>query len=167
MQVLVGPGDSPHSYEPSPKQMAALADAELYFSIGVEFEKAVLPRLCRMFAGLQVVDMRSGVPLREMKTAHTHEGHEHGGGHDPHIWLSPVLAKIQAQTIGEALRTADPQHAAVYQANLARFQAELDQVHGEIAAVLAPLKGQEVFVFPPGVRVFPGRIRAETGAGGD
>ena len=43
-QALVGSGDDPHTYEPSPKQMTNLADSELYFTIGVEFEAVWLPR---------------------------------------------------------------------------------------------------------------------------
>ena len=38
IDVLVGPGQSPATYEPTPKQMARLPRADIYFSIGVPFE---------------------------------------------------------------------------------------------------------------------------------
>ncbi|HOI52302.1 MAG TPA: zinc ABC transporter substrate-binding protein, partial [Azonexus sp.] len=53
--VLVPPGKSPASYEPTPKQMQALAAAPLYFRIGVPFEKAWLPRLQQALPGLRLI----------------------------------------------------------------------------------------------------------------
>jgi ABC-type Zn uptake system ZnuABC Zn-binding protein ZnuA len=43
--TLVGPGQSPHSYEPTPRQMADLSQAKVWFSIGVEFENALMPKI--------------------------------------------------------------------------------------------------------------------------
>ena len=44
--TLVGPGASPHNYEPTPRQMAELSGASLWLTIGgVEFEKAFLPKV--------------------------------------------------------------------------------------------------------------------------
>ncbi len=45
VEALVRPGQDPHTYEPTPRQMAALAGARAYFRIGVTFENALLPRL--------------------------------------------------------------------------------------------------------------------------
>ena len=44
VNVMVGPGDSPHTYEPKPRQLARLAKAALYFGVGMDFERAWLPR---------------------------------------------------------------------------------------------------------------------------
>ena len=110
----------------------------------------------------------AGVPLRmltadEITAEEAHEAHEepHGqesetnaGRPDPHIWLNPLLVKTQARTICDALVELDPQHAADYRKNLAAFEADLDRVHAEIAATLAPLKGRELFVFHPAFGYF-------------
>ena len=45
VHVMVGPGQNPTTYEPTPQQMAALAQADIYFSIGVPFEKAWLDKI--------------------------------------------------------------------------------------------------------------------------
>lgn len=83
--TLVEPGQSPHSYEPTPRQMTALAEAGLYFSIGVEFERQTLPRLGKLFPKMAIVDTRAGVPLRKMSAdAHCEHEHEHDGEHDDH-----------------------------------------------------------------------------------
>ncbi|MCK4343232.1 MAG: zinc ABC transporter substrate-binding protein [Phycisphaerae bacterium] len=155
VEVLVGPGQSPHSYQATPKQMIRLAEAQVYFSIGVEFEKRLLSRLQHMFKDLTVVDTRANVPLRALASRDRPAcDHDHDRGHDPHIWLSPRLVKIQAQTICDTLAELDPEHAEQYRRNLAAFHADLDRVHAEIAEVLAPLKGREVYVFHPAFGYF-------------
>lgn len=161
--VLVGPGQSPHAYEPTPKQVAELAGARAYFTIGVEFERGLLPRLRSSFPKLRVVDTRTGVPLRTMTGAeavaecdhgHDHGRHDHQGTPDPHIWLSPRLVKIQAQTICDALADLDPAGAETYRRNLAAFQTDLDRLQDLLEVALAGLKGREVFVFHPAFGYF-------------
>ena len=164
-EVLVGPGLSPHTYEPTPKQLTEVSAARVYFSIGVDFETALLPRLQAMFPTLKIVDTRVGVPLRKFSDteaeAELHE-HEHGGHAgdvvagrpDPHIWLNPQFVKIQAQTICDALVELDAAHAETYRRNLAAFHADLDRAHAQLAEALAPLKGREVFVYHPAFGYF-------------
>jgi len=161
--VLVGPGQSPHAYEPTPKQVAELAGARAYFTIGVEFERGILPRLRSSFPKLRIVDTRAGVPLRTMTGAetsaecdhgHDHGHHDHQGTPDPHIWLSPRLVRIQAQTIADALADLDPPGAETYRRNLAAFQADMDRLHDRLETALAGLKGREVFVFHPAFGYF-------------
>jgi zinc transport system substrate-binding protein len=170
VEVLVRAGQSPHTYEPTPKQLTALSAARAYFRIGIDFEVALVPRIERMFRNLRIVDTRAGVPLRRMTAEEgAAEEHEHGaheqGGHeataggaagrpDPHIWLNPLYVKTQAQTICDALIELDPVHADEYRRNLAAFAADLDRVHAKIAAALAPLKGRDVFVFHPAFGYF-------------
>lgn len=83
VQALVAPGSSPATYEPSPRQMAALSEASVFFRIGVPFESAFISKIEGMADGLRIVDTREGIALREMKGHHHHgeEHHEHGHGH--------------------------------------------------------------------------------------
>ncbi len=105
VQALVTPGSSPATYEPTPRQMAALSEAKIFFRIGVPFENAFVPKLEGAAEGLRIVDTRKGITLRKMKAHHHHngereeavhagnEGHAHDGevhhqkhheGHDQH-----------------------------------------------------------------------------------
>lgn len=162
--VLVGPGQSPHAYDPTPRQLQALSSCRIYFRAGIDFENALVPRVEKLFRDLRIVDLRSGVELRKMTaaeaTAHAHEGDPHAdcaheaGAPDPHTWLSPLNARIQARTIADALIELDPPRADLYRRNLDAFLAELDAVHSEIAAALAPLRGREVFVYHPAFGYF-------------
>ena len=160
VKVLVGPGQSPATYEPTPDQMSALAGARAFFRIGVPFEETLLPKIRGTFKDLEIVDTRAGITLRKME-AHEHEEHEgehehehEAGGDDPHSWLNPKLVKIQAKTICDALCRLDAANAVQYQQNLAKFQADLDALDARIAESLAPLAGRELFVFHPAFGYF-------------
>ena len=62
-------------------------------------------------------------------------------GGDPHIWLSPLLVKIQALHILDALLAMDTAgtHAAKYRAGYVKFQTELDELHRKMKT-LVPAK---------------------------
>ncbi len=145
---LVGPGRSPATYEPSPKQMSRLSQSRLYFRIGVPFEETLVPKISRLFKNLKIIDTRRGVKLRFFKGAHGSQAP------DPHIWLDPKRVKTQAGTICEALVQIIPESAPALRQNLQTFLADLDRVDAEITGILAPVKGGRFFVFHPAFGYF-------------
>lgn len=148
VHVLVGPGQSPATYEPTPKQMARLSRSRVYFRIGTPFEKGFVDKIARIFKNLIIVDMRKNVSLRYF---------EHAGGlevPDPHIWLDPKRVKIQARTIYETLSGIDPAHKTVFEKNLLKFQDDLERVDAKITAVLLPVRGRKLYVFHPSFGYF-------------
>jgi zinc transport system substrate-binding protein len=163
--VMVSPGHSPATYEPTPKQMAQINRTDLYFSIGVPFEKVWLHRLAELNPNMTLVDTVAGIQLRSFKDAdhhhhegagedHHHEGHEadhedEGGMKDPHVWLSPRLVEKQARAMLEALCSRDPQHRTDYERNFAQFAADLQKLDAEIKALLEPMKKRRFMVFHP------------------
>ena len=66
VQVLVGPGQEPHSYEPTPRQIAALDGARVYFRIGIPLEETLLAKVRATRTDLAVVDLREGIALLPM-----------------------------------------------------------------------------------------------------
>ncbi len=175
VDVLVGAGQSPHTYEPTPRQLESLARARIYFTIGIDFETALVPRIRAQFPQLTIIDTGAGVPRRYLSADEldAEARHEHAsagpppagaaqtgpatqasGRPDPHIWLNPLYVKIQAETICQALSAADPAHADQYRANLSAFDADLDRIHKQLAEVLAPLRGRDIFVFHPAFGYF-------------
>lgn len=151
VHVLVGPGRSPATYEPTPSQMAALSHAAAFFRVGVPFETNIVPRLAGMYPKLKIVDTRQGVAT--IASADHEHGHDHGDA-DPHIWLDPRRVKIQAKTIADALCELDPERAETYRRNLAAFHADLDAVDARLRAVLAPYRGRTFLVFHPAYGYF-------------
>ncbi len=184
VSILVGPGQSPHTYEPTPRQMAKLATARAYFRIGVPVERGVLNKLRKTNPQLIIVATQQGVPYRYLDD-YDH-GHEKAGQRreppagrspgqkpgavgmfppenragkrgetpDPHIWMSPRLVKIQARNIHEALCRLDPAHRQEYGAGLQSFLEDLDRVDARISRALAPLRGEKMYVFHPAFGYF-------------
>lgn len=135
VSVLVPPGSSPHSYEPRPSQMAGLSRAKLFFTIGVEFENAWIPRIRDNATALKIVPIDSGIEKLTMTEHHDDEA-KHASGHeeglDPHTWLSPELAKMEAQKIMNALSSVDPSHKETYLTNYQMFINEIDSLQTKI-----------------------------------
>jgi zinc transport system substrate-binding protein len=156
--VLVGPGQSPHSYEPSPRQLAELGRAAVWFTLGLEFEHALESRITALYPGLRVVDISAGIQRRPLE-AHSDEAGAEGDSHpdeglDPHTWLGRDEAKAELSRIRETLADIDPAGAALFTANHGRFVAEIDGVFEGLARDLAPLAGSPVFVYHPAFGYF-------------
>jgi len=149
VELLVPPGASVHTYEPTPAQVEFLARARLLVINGVELE---------FWAGdvvdaagnaeLLVVDTSKGIKIIEEEEAHR-EGekeHEYAGG-NPHIWLNPLNAVIQMEHIRDALIHVDPEHKELYTQNAARFRSELKALDEEIRAEVSTWRGREFVAF--------------------
>ncbi|THB67734.1 MAG: ABC transporter substrate-binding protein [Gammaproteobacteria bacterium] len=174
VKILLKEGKSAALYSPDPKQLEELLGSELFFSIGVPYEQRVI-RFLEEKNMARVVDAGNGVTKRRMSASplqnsgdkhrnhkhkhnHNHHGdHEHEDGLDPHIWLDPLLVKIQAQNIAKALIKIDPEGEAIYKKNLQIFNAELDNLHSQIAEKLGSLKGKVVVLFHPSLGYFTDR----------
>ena len=154
---LVLPGQSPETYAPTPKQMAALARADLYFRIGVPFENSLIPKLQKNIPGLTIIDLRDGIDMLTRKdqhpVSHDHQGH-HAGSFDPHIWLAPLLVSQMTDTIRDALIAIDPASAEHYRKNSLEFQAKLAQLDQQLRQLLQPLAKQTIYVFHPAYAYF-------------
>ncbi len=150
VDVLVGPGQDLHTFEPTPKQMAKLARARLYFTIGVPFEDQMVRRIASTHPRLVLVDSIAGIERRAIEDQHQHAGHDHAdAAPDPHVWLNPRLTAAIARNMAQALILHDPEAAASYRANLARLEADLAALDARIGELLAPLRGQDIFVYHP------------------
>lgn len=187
VEILVPPGQSPETYEVTPRQMQALATARVFFRIGVPAEDALLPRIQRNHPGLKVVDTREGIALLDMEKAasrasseaegqqaaadtehgahdpdHGEEAeeepsHHHHEGKDPHIWLDPVALQTQARLMARELKALDPARAAEIDAALAALLAELESLDARLAARLRPFAGRPFYVFHPAYGYFAHR----------
>lgn len=162
VHTMVRPGQSPHSYEPTPRQVAALDQAGLYVRVGLAFEDAWMGRFAAANPRMRILDARDGLDLLPM-TPHDHEGDAsgpgHGGSHDhgpdagdaldPHVWTSPPVVKQMSLRIRDALSDIDPAHREAYARNQAALAAELDTLDREIRARLEGQSNRRFLVFHP------------------
>ncbi|MCF3646763.1 metal ABC transporter solute-binding protein, Zn/Mn family [Planktothrix agardhii] len=151
VNVMIPPGVDLHNYEPKPQQLQSLNDAKAYITTGIAFETAWIDRIKAANQKMLIIDSTQGIE-RIPTVEHHHEGAENHQAEetlDPHIWLSPKLVKIQAQSIYAGLVKIDPKRQAEYQANLNNFITELDQLDQQISQKLTPLKNRKFIVFHP------------------
>lgn len=205
ISVLLAPGSDPHSYEPGPSQMRDVAKAAAWFTIGVPFEAAWLPRIEGAAKNLHVISFVQNIrrlpfhePIRtladmdkalmELGTSrhrdqdhdffllqetepaspafpdaappamnahgHAHDGHAHldeGHGHahdgeDPHVWLSPTTVRAMLPCLVRELGALMPGKVAIFRANAAAFDEELEALDHELATRFQAT--------PPSKRVF-------------
>ena len=164
VNVMVGAGASPHTYEPKPAQMQMLANSDAYFSIGDGFEKAWLPKFKSSNPKMLMVDSIKGVQKIAM-AEHHHEGEK--GGHeeheelDPHVWLDPILVKTQARNIFDALCTLYPLHVKAFEENYQAFINSIDALDATINDTLKEVKNRSFIVFHPSFGYFAARYNLE------
>ena len=157
INVMIPPGHSPATYEPTPREMKAVSESILYFRIGfIVFEKAWMDKIASLNKGMKIVDTSKGVTLIRGMPNHSHEESEGEGLHhhdhkgiDPHIWLSPSAVKVQVKNILDAFIETDPDGRTVYEKNYREFVQDIDRLQKENEAILQPLKGKKFMVYHP------------------
>lgn len=163
--VLVGAGQSPHSYEPTPSQMASLSEAKAWILSGTDFEIGLKPKISAQFPSLAIVDGTKGVTFRELQESEMEHEHEEGEDEDGaddhhdtnidrHTWLGYETSKIIAGNVRDALVAIDPEGRSAYDANLASLVADIDATFTDLKVSLAPLSGTSVMVFHPSFGYF-------------
>lgn len=151
--VMVPPGASPHTYEPTPSQMAALSEARLYAKVGsgVEFELVWMDKLIAQNKDMLVVDCSKGIELQQMTVG---DEDEPAGSMDPHIWISPRNAQIMVQNIASGLAQIDPDNRAYYEQNCDTYRQKLAQLDQDIRDGLSGVKNRVFMVYHPAFGYF-------------
>jgi len=160
--VMVPPGASPHTYEPTPGQLEEISKAEIYAKVGsgIEFELVWMDKIIKMNKEMLVVDCARGVKFiaASYKYGEAVVYYEYNEsdkaqsdlkGIDPHIWLSPANAKVMVENIYEGLIEIDPQSKEYYKKNLESYLSELDKVDDEIIQTFSGKKNKKIIVFHP------------------
>lgn len=164
INVLIPSGTDEHNFDFKPSVMKELENSDIYFGIGLELEKVVINRFTNLAKNLHFVDTGEGLRKQDFHHENSHSHHhddthekKHAHNEDPHIWLDPLLVKIQAELIASKLIATYPQNKALYEANLAKFKAELDALNAQIASLLAHKKGKKFIVYHPSWGYFAAR----------
>lgn len=140
VRVLVGPESDVHTFDPSPADTAALAEAALVFENGLGFE----PWLDRLYAASRsaarrvvVTEGLAGLIRSDAGHADEHREKRAESGVDPHVWHDVQNAMHMVGVIRDALVQADPANAATYRAHAERYLAELQALDAWIVAQVA------------------------------
>jgi zinc transport system substrate-binding protein len=137
--VMVPPGASPHSYEPTPGQLVHVSKAHAYVKLGtnIEFEMAWLDRLLETNRSITVIDASTGITLISGEHEHNHANeHSNDTKHDPHIWLSPKNAEQMVSNICTGLIAIDSAYRNHYTKNRDKYISLLDSLDRYIRKIL-------------------------------
>ncbi|MBS8265332.1 adhesin [Mesobacillus boroniphilus] len=168
VETIYPPGADEHTFEPSQKDMMALADADLFFYIGLGLEGFV-DKASKTLKNEDVKMVPVGESLHldeagdengehqeeanhEDETAeegHDDEEHadEHGhGDFDPHVWLDPIYANELALAIKEQLADQMPEHKDTFDQNYTELTAQLKDLDKEFSEVIGSAKRKEILV---------------------
>ncbi len=154
VEVMVQPGHSPATYEPTPRQIGALSHTAWFVRIGVPFEQVWMERIRAANPVMRVSDLRTGLDLRIIEShdeAHdpAHGAHRAEAARDPHVWTSPPLVKHMAHAIRDALTTLDSANGPAYARNARAFAAELDRLDADIRHLLEDTGNRRFMVYHP------------------
>lgn len=145
----------PHFVEPKPSLVLDLNRADLLIYVGLELEIGWLPPLILGSRNERIqlgqpgnLDASARIPVLDVPTTKVDRsmGDIHPAG-NPHYWIPPENALIIAREIADRLKTIDGGGSATYDANLKRFEAELDRRKGEWEKRAAPARGVKVVTY--------------------
>lgn len=170
VQSIYPAGANEHTFEPTQKDMMNLADADVFFYIGLGLEGFV-ENAQKTLANENVALVATGDGISEedlhVSTGHTHaeaietheehdhehdateeeshDGHDHGE-HDSHVWLSPVLSKQLAAVVKDTLIEKLPEQEVTFTANYEQLVKDLDALHAKFETMAAGTTNKTFFV---------------------
>lgn len=146
LSVLLEAGADAHDYEPSPKAVARVNEADVVLVNGIGLDEW-LDDIIAGAGAREVVVVTEGITIREASghSGEEEEGHGHDEG-DPHVWHDPVNAKVMVDNIVAALSAAAPDFAETFRANGETYKAKLDAVDAQVRALIdaIPMEDRKV-----------------------
>lgn len=139
LTTLVPLGADPHSFQPTPQDMAALTKAHVVYANGAGLETFLESLMDSVNLAGRLVYVSDGIAL--LQAEHEHEGeaeHEHEGG-DPHTWFDPNNIVVWVDKIRDTLSVLDPVNASVYRANAQAYIARLEELDAWIRQQVAQI----------------------------
>lgn len=153
IEVLVPPGASPETFEPTPRQFVELNKAQIIFNVGlIDFETTLLGKVGDQ---AKVVNLSRGIDLIAGSCSHGHHGHDHGHAHgvDPHVWTSPKALQTMAANAYEAIRNAYPD-SVKYEADYNRLRSTLKELDIRTAEKIARSGVKYFIVYHPALTYY-------------
>jgi len=145
---------NPHFVDPKPSYILKLARADIFMTVGLDLEIGWAPPLLNSSRNSKIekggegyVDASVNIPLLQIPTSASRgQGDIHVFG-NPHYWLDPFNGKIIARNIFDALARVDPDHRAVYEANLRKFNETIDLKTKEWTDKMHPYAGTKIIAY--------------------
>lgn len=139
VESITRPGAEIHDYQPSPKDILRAQDADLILWNGMNLERWFERFLQDVNNVPSVVVSEGVVPLSIYEGPYTDKP-------NPHAWMSTANALIYVENIRAALAKADPQNAAVYNANAKAYSDRIRALKARLADALKDVPEQQRYL---------------------
>jgi zinc/manganese transport system substrate-binding protein len=145
---------NPHFVDPKPSFIMKLSRADMFVTTGLDLEVGWAPSLIQSSRNSKIqpggdgyVDASKGVPLLQVPASSDRaQGDIHVYG-NPHYWLDPLRGKQIAQNIFDGLVKLSPENREIFQANLSKFDREIDTRTAAWVKALEKLKGVPIIAY--------------------
>lgn len=144
--LILPPGVESHSFEPTPKDMVTLQNADMFLYTGEVME----PWAYKLTGSIdaKIVDLSKGISLMDLEAHEDEEQNEDEDEHeelvDPHFWTDPNLAIIMVDNILTSLKEVDERNADYYETNANTLKQALLDLDAEIEEVLSKTKSKTI-----------------------
>jgi manganese/iron transport system substrate-binding protein len=147
VEVLLPPGSDPHSFQPAPKDLVSVAEADVVFANGAGLEEFLQPLIQNAGGKAQVIDVSEGIRLLESQEVHSGEETDDHLSGDPHTWFDPANVETWTTQIEQALSAADPENTSAFEANAQVYREKLLELDAwiEQQVALIPLENRKLF----------------------
>ncbi|HCQ71660.1 MAG TPA: metal ABC transporter substrate-binding protein [Rhodospirillaceae bacterium] len=139
VKSITKPGAEIHDYQPTPKDIIKAQDADLILWNGLNLE-----RWFKRFL-LDVQGVPNIVVSQGIQPVSIYEG-PYEGKPNPHAWMSVENALVYVENIRKAFVQADPENADIYNANAARYAAQLSAIKTDLMARMNKIPAQQRYL---------------------
>jgi len=156
INVMIPPGASPATYEPTVSQLGKLDRSVVYMRIGyIGFEQSWMDKIAGVNPNMKIVDLSDGVEIlmEDPGEDEFHRGHVHNGP-DPHIWMSAVNARIITRNILNELLLLLPGNREYLLSRYDQFSITLDSLHQAITEDLQTLENRKFLIYHPALTYY-------------
>ncbi len=105
INVMVPPGNSPATYSPDFKQLKSIKNSDIYFTIGVPFDKKYINKIKEINPNIKIIYFGKYINTSS----------------NPHIWLSPAFLQLEAKVILDTLIETNPKNKDIYLQNYQKY----------------------------------------------
>ena len=128
LATLVPTGVDEHEYQPAPRDVAAAANADVIFQVGLGLEQFMSTVVQNAGGSADVVTVSDGIEVKQFQGLAQADHADAQFSGDPHVWMDPANVIIWVQNIQAALNRHDPAHQAQYQQNASDYIVSLQEL---------------------------------------
>ena len=148
-------GVDPHSYTPGAKDIADIAELDLIFTVGPNYEAKSFSKFLENHPEIKEVHLIDYISPIENEDHDDDDHDEHGkkddhddddhdehhdhGTYDPHFWFDPTKVIFAINKITEELSLLNPEDANKYQTRASEYTAELENLDAYIKESLSTI----------------------------